>query len=246
MNKINPSTKLYTFFMTAYDHFNKTLFNSELPQVILTLQRQANTMGYFSSGRWGSKDGVELHEIAVNPQFFVQHPMIEIFQTLVHEMCHLWQHEFGTPSRRSYHNREWADKMLSVGLVPSTTGRPGGKEVGQKMNDYPENGGLFESQCKSLVATGVLLPYYDRHVPRTFTIPDTPEQVEVDELEDDVIDEIELVLNQPLTVDDIHIPSAQTTQSKQKYNCSGCGINLWGKPKLNVICGDCDVQLREV
>ena len=36
----------------------------------------------------------------------------------------------------SRYNKEFAEKMMSVGLMPSTTGKPGGKTVGQKMSDY--------------------------------------------------------------------------------------------------------------
>ena len=43
-------------------------------------------------------------------------PIEESMGTLVHEMVHFWQQEFGTPSRRGYHNREWADKMEALGL----------------------------------------------------------------------------------------------------------------------------------
>ena len=40
------------------------------------------------------------------------------------------------PGRTGYHNREWASKMLEVGLVPSDTGQPGGKQTGQHMTHY--------------------------------------------------------------------------------------------------------------
>nr|WP_227543308.1 hypothetical protein [Klebsiella pneumoniae] len=33
--------------------------------------------------------------------------------------------------------------MESIGLMPSSTGRPGAK-VGQKINDYPIHGGRFQ------------------------------------------------------------------------------------------------------
>ena len=42
--------------------------------------------------------------------------MRDILGTLVHEMCHQWQHELGNPSRSGYHNKEWGNKMKEVGL----------------------------------------------------------------------------------------------------------------------------------
>ncbi len=84
-------------------------------------------------------------------------------QTLVHEQCHVWQNYYGKPSRRSYHNREWADKMIAIGLMPSTTGRPGGKQTGQHMNDYVLAGGAFQTAAVDLMATG--FGWLDRSVP---------------------------------------------------------------------------------
>ena len=38
----------YQGFQDAYDFFNRELFDGSLPQVLVTLQRHANTRGYFS------------------------------------------------------------------------------------------------------------------------------------------------------------------------------------------------------
>jgi len=37
--------------------------------------------------------------------------------------------------------------MESIGLMPSDTGEPGGKRTGQRMSDYPIEGGAFYLQC---------------------------------------------------------------------------------------------------
>jgi len=52
--------------------------------------------------------------------------------------------------------------MEAVGLMPSSTGKPGGARTGQKMNDYPIAGGPFEKACKSLMAKRFKLSWYDR------------------------------------------------------------------------------------
>ena len=129
---------------------------------MLTFQRDKSVMGYFASDRWTGSQNEFVHEIALNPSYFITHRPIELLQTLVHEMVHLWQHEFGKPSHRTYHNKEWADKMESIGLMPSSTGRPGGKRTGQKMSDYPLKNGAFYLQCIVFAQSGYRLPYYDR------------------------------------------------------------------------------------
>ena len=69
-------------------------------------------------------------------------------------MVHLWQHHFGKPSRAGYHNKEWAEKMHAVGLHPSDTGQPGGKETGQQMTHYIAPGGPFQAAFADLDAEG--------------------------------------------------------------------------------------------
>ena len=85
----------------------------------------------------------EAHEISLNPEL-LKRPLDDVMSTLVHEMVHLWQQEYGTPSRGGYHNREWGDKMRQIGLVPSNTGQPGGRSLGQQMTHYIAEAGPFE------------------------------------------------------------------------------------------------------
>jgi len=126
----------YQAFQKAYDFFNVQLFAGVLPNVLVTLQRQAKAYGYFSPERFIGRAGEEVTpELAMNPDHF-RRTDNEILSTLVHEMCHLWQHAHGTPPRKSYHDREWPAKMKEVGLFPSSTAAPGGKETGQKVSHY--------------------------------------------------------------------------------------------------------------
>lgn len=81
----------------------------------------------------------------------------EILSTLVHEQAHLWQCHFGTPSRAGYHNREWANKMEALGLMPSDTGAAGGKRTGQRMTHYIILGGRFDTATRELLDSGFKL-----------------------------------------------------------------------------------------
>jgi hypothetical protein len=69
-------------------------------------------------------------------------------------MVHLWQHTFGKPSSRGYHNKEWATAMKAVGLQPSSTGAVGGKETGQRVTHYIIPGGPYAQAFAALAATG--------------------------------------------------------------------------------------------
>jgi hypothetical protein len=137
-----PAAEQIAAYLALYEHFNARLFAGELPGVILNFCRKAGCMGFFAPRRWAKGDAVT-HELSINPDILNHPNPTEVCQTLVHEMVHLWQEELGKPSRRGYHNAEWADKMESIGLMPSSTGAPGGARVGQKMADYVIEGGLF-------------------------------------------------------------------------------------------------------
>ena len=149
---IDPTRSTYDGLTEAYDFFNARLFGGRLPRCLITMQRQKAAYGYFAGGRFGAVDGTEItDEIALNPSHFRSRTTEESLSTLVHEMTHLEQHHFGKPSRNGYHNKQWAALMHAVGLVPSSTGAPGGKETGQKVSHYIAGGGPFDVACAELV-----------------------------------------------------------------------------------------------
>ena len=128
------------------------------------MQRGKRSYGYFSGARWGNAAGGVADEIALNPTHFRARTPEQVLSTLAHEMVHLWQHHFGSPSRSSYHNTEWAVAMLQIGLVPSDTGHPGGRITGQRMGHYVEPGGRFACACHDLLAQGFVIEWTDRAV----------------------------------------------------------------------------------
>lgn len=236
MDKVNPTSEIYEQLQFAYSYFNEKLFDNELPNCVITIQREKNTMGFFSPMRWNNLKGQSAHEISLNPSYFLNRSMMEIFQTLVHEQCHLWQYENGMQSRPGYHNQEWATKMESLGLIPSDTGAEGGNMVGQKMSDYPAKNGFFMKACIELVNANYLIRWIDRQpskeldeaVAARSCIALTPEEILVTPLAK-IIDEFDYQIK----------PKKQ----KIKYHCASCGLNVWGKKNLNLRCEDCNEQL---
>ena len=141
---MKPTFETYQTFQASYDFFNERLFEGQLPQCFIVLHRANGVAGYFHAGQFveRGRGNREIDEISINPEH-LQEADQEIMQTLVHEMCHLWQAHFGRPSRRGYHNKEWANKMVTIGLIPSHNGLPGGKMTGERMGDYVAGNGRF-------------------------------------------------------------------------------------------------------
>ncbi len=149
----------------AFDHFNATLFGGKLPSCLITLQRKRGAYGYFSPRRftYASNPDRATDEIALNPSHFGERAADEVLSTLVHEMVHLWQQHFGTPGRGRYHNAEWAAKMREIGLIPTDTGEPGGKDTGDRVTHLIEAGASFARACEVLTKERLSLRWYDQH-----------------------------------------------------------------------------------
>lgn len=247
-----PTKETYSELQRAYDYFNKHLFEGELPQCLITLQRNNNAEGYFSAERFANKDGEKTDEIAMNPEYFAINSIEQVLSTLGHEMVHMWQYHFGKPGRGNYHNKEWANKMSFIGLTPSSTGMPGGKRTGDEMCDYITKGGTFEKLCKRLVTEKFRISWHDRFPPfDSYLFSVIPEDRVYPDIE--AMGEDFSPLNSPVRSKDIKamdIQPKQTTGSRsgvrRKYRCPECQTQVWGKEGLNLICGDCQLQFEEV
>lgn len=211
-----PTKQAYGEITKAFQFFNDELFGSTLPHCLITFQRRKRSQGYFSAKRFGAVTGSEVDEIAMNPQHFKIRPLDDVLSTLAHEMCHLWQQYHGKPTRRGYHNAEWAEKMESIGLVPSHTGQPGGRKTGQRMDHYIVPHGPFARAAEKLLATGFRISYYDREVEVRQPEKDEGGSKEIAEPSEDV---------------------AADKSNRVKYRCGQCGAQIWGKPGLRVLCG---------
>lgn len=237
---MNPTLTYSNELQIAFDHFNAGLFNGELPQCILTLQRKNQTCGYYSGQRWANVDGEMVDEIALNPEFFSVVPIVEVLQTLVHEMCHQWQHHFGTKPRRGYHDRQWANKMESIGLMPSSTSQPGGAKTGQSMGDYAIEGGLFLKICKELLDQKFKISWFDRRKP--ITIPHNMAAMSGVFGKPGVVMQIPHITPTPAQNAITEAQQAEFSRPKptrSKYMCE-CKNIVYGKAGLKIKCCDCD------
>ncbi len=271
----SPTEESYSQFQEAYNFFNERLFDSELPACLITFQRQKRIMGYVSLERWINNKQEYTHELAINPEYFANYPLIEICQTLCHEMVHVWQAQYGNAGRRGYHNKEWANKMIAIGLMPSTTGKPGGDIVGEHVADYILADGKFLIAFNELAASGFQVTWMDRYPvvrqeTRTVTYTRVGKPVELDAqapsasmmLEDRTdatarqtlpysFEELDAAFTEVFTPQLLPPASAVPTtkpkvsSNKHKYRCPKCHMQLWGKPELYVICGECNTALVE-
>lgn len=112
-----PIQETYEFLNALFERINAACFDDAMPAVVMTLKGKSNVFGYYKHKSYASSAGEIVDEIAVNPSFFATHGFKELMQSFAHEMCHQWQFHFGNPSRRAYHNKEFSEKMKSIGLL---------------------------------------------------------------------------------------------------------------------------------
>lgn len=213
--KTTITQQMYLTLDDAFAFFNKKLFDGELPQTMITLQRKnKRNHGYFHAKRFVNLSDVRtkkknkefVDEIALNPDQWITGNTVEIFQTLVHEMCHSWQRNTQEKQPRGgYHDKVWGRKMQEVGLMPSATSAPGGKQTGQQMSDYVIEGGKFQKLVLDLLKT------------KSINYSSFP----------------------------LLSAAASEKKNKVKYVCPACGSKVWGKPSMNIDCADCEERYEE-
>jgi predicted SprT family Zn-dependent metalloprotease len=240
IQQVKPTTEIYSQLDSAVKHFNDQLFEGKLPACVLTLKREKATQGYFSPDRWSHTTGKRAHEISLNPSHFADKTLLELFQTVVHEQCHLWQYEFGAPSRPGYHNTEWADKMESIGLIPSDTGQLGGKRTGQRMSDFPAQAGRFKASCQSLIDEGFEITWIDRGF-RLGTARKQSPQITKRKI---AISLDTKVASYFANLSTLIFESNTKSKKKITYRCASCSVTVWGRPELTIFCGQCNEVFR--
>ena len=258
---LNPTSDTYDNLLHAYKFMNEHLFNGVLPICLITLQREKNSYGYFCGNKFHNNDtSKKTDEIALNPQYFRSpgRDDMHVISTLVHEMAHLWQHHYGKPGRSRYHNKEWADKMASIGLIPSSTGEAGGKTTGDHMSHTIDHNGPFVAAFKDLQIQGFCLQWIEApeielntivttSFPKTSSSPSLQHDDDENNSESNDTDYIskdndDFESNTQEYPPEISTPR-KVDKSKMKYSCPKCGINAWAKSGINLMCGDCEEYL---
>ncbi|MEO1149915.1 MAG: SprT-like domain-containing protein [Pseudomonadota bacterium] len=232
-----PTPETYDQLNRAAAFFNEHLFGGILPPTLITLQRVGGAYGYFSGSRFRHAKSHELtDEIALNPQFIPWTTIFDTCSTLVHEQVHQWQFHFSKhPERigkmRRYHDKEWSNKMIEVGLMPSSTGQPGGHKTGRSMSHYIIGDGPFQRAAKKLVDEGFCITWQDR----------THEQL---------MEALKGADPKTLGLDGIKKrlkkTAAKKDRSKVKFTCSVCGQNAWAKATARLACSQPDCNKREM
>lgn len=217
-----------------FDFLNRQLFEGELPDLLFTYQYRGKYYGFYRPAMFALRDKRSrgrVAELALNPKMFVECDDLEIIQTIGHEMCHHWQALLGTMSRSGYHNKQFAHKMQSIGLMPSSTGEPGGKMTGQRMADYVIPNSRFERAAHMLIKSGYIV---------NFEAPITARDIRTAQPSNTQSSPTATV-----PVPGLDEPAPEHPNAKTTYICP-CDEYMWGKPTLEVRCKKCGGDFEPV
>lgn len=229
-----PTVEVYNQLEETFDFINHNIFYAQfgvhLPHVIFSTPRNARFMGFFNHDLWNkeTETNTKASEIALNPLFFNNH--LEISKTLTHVMMHLAQAKcsdiFGERSKGDlhYHNKSFAQAMIKIGLMPSSTGLEGGAITGVRMSECIIPGGLFDIAVQKYLSGGDKL---------IWSIP---------------LNASDTASKQADGINSIHGTNAirdRKRRSKTKYSCSVCELSAWAKPAVHLVCGKCSTRMME-
>jgi hypothetical protein len=213
----DPTTLFYAECSAIWAYFNEHLFGGRLRPCIITLRCGRGAFGYYAHQRFETRDGTfKVDEIALNAETFHAYSLTDTLSTIAHEQSHALQFLYGHPSPGGYHNKEWAGYMERIGLIPSDTGKEGGRKTGVHMSQYIQPDGLFARVCADLIAQGIGISFVDRWAATA----------KADSGTDYRQDRKQARRNSKVA-------------NRTLFRCPECGQGAWGKPSLKIDCRPC-------
>ena len=233
---------------------NRELFTGSLPACDVILNRRARTFG---SVRIYSLDGILFGapQISMNSALMSIRTLRSTFATLTSLMCEVNAFLDGRTNYR-LRNKKAAEAMLRIGLVSSSTGRPGGKKTGYNISFYILKGGAFDRTFDRLsksdkwitwsdLSTCTPPPHYKDFEVLTFSADgasDAEEQSLTDRATALGIPPILLASPTKSSHVCLSLPAKST---KGTFVCPGCGLRCWAKrSSTNIHCAGCDRPLE--
>ncbi|NUM32943.1 MAG: SprT-like domain-containing protein [Candidatus Brocadiae bacterium] len=90
-------------------------FDLKIPEISLSVANlKRSCFGHFHPGH----NGFGLRkEIAINRIYLKDREFWTVLGTLLHELLHAWQEEYGKPGKANYHNKQFRRKAEGLGLI---------------------------------------------------------------------------------------------------------------------------------
>lgn len=139
-------SELSLTLMNTYNKLNADIFNNELPKVIITFEagQKKGAFGWIYTKKTWVQGKEEKYNINISSDF-LNRPAVDIVETLLHEMCHLYAqiNNIKDTSRSGiYHNKKFADIANSHMLKAVET-----EHIGYRTEATPELSTWVNDNC---------------------------------------------------------------------------------------------------
>ena len=123
--------QLHADMLISEARFNREFFDGELPPAAISFESDdVRRLGWYLL----KPDGVALNfRININTKHLASGDQVDVLETLLHEMLHLWEHIGGRVKGGRYHTKKFRDKAEALGIPTDKHGHSLG----------PIPGGLF-------------------------------------------------------------------------------------------------------
>jgi hypothetical protein len=160
---VAPLPQVAAELQAAFDELNKRLGLFINPTMI-RISRERPAFAWFVPNAVTRYDGADtVHEINLNDSYLPARSLLDTLASLGAVMVEAYWFDRDRAVRHGYHHRYWAHKMEKIGLMPTSTGQPGGAVVGRRMSQYVIPDGRFERACKDLLKAGFLVSWFSRY-----------------------------------------------------------------------------------
>jgi predicted SprT family Zn-dependent metalloprotease len=216
-NTMPPTLEIADELQKAFAHFNQALFDNNLPHVVLTLTRLRKYEGLFAPKRWLEQKGkkADHHEIQLDAVRIREKGAKHALQTLVHEMCHLLVYTH-TENAKEKHNPYHCKKW--AGAMKAVGLQPVAVVKGVRV-EGKETG----ASCTDDIIPGG----------------------EFDKSADALIKEgFHFSWGAVAEPEKVKKQKSKKAGAKVAHVCPKCEQKAWGKPSLNITCGDCKKPMK--
>lgn len=227
-----PTDMVYQPLQDMFLFVNEHLFGGEIPNPVVTIHNHGRSIAYAHRDQIKNESTgeVEIWSILNFSPMYISKDEKNVFQTMVHEACHLhgFVTELHSVNSRGYHCKKFAKQMLDLGLEVFNVNDPS-KNTGTSCSDRLIEGGLTDQMWGKYVSSGLSgrikwCSNYGHIDPGSSVAGDNNgEAGETEEKE-------------------------QKRKSKIKYVCEGeeCQEKIWAKPQDDEhkyhVCGSCYVE----
>ena len=237
MDEVKTSTELYAKIQTVIDELDSTFFSGKekerIPELVFAVNNQCRacvTAFVSPDALYDKRNNRKLQYLGINSKY-LDRDVSAILSTICHELCHIYENAYIHIPRGGYHDRQWVELMEGCGLTPVFLNKSK-TSVSTKIAE----GGAFEEFVKT---------FKEKHGEDYFNIVEYSIEIEHKTKVALGIEEGEDTEDSSPKADNADKPVKKYNRNKVKYTCPDCGMHLWGKSNLSIICGECNMKLEE-